>query len=219
MSKSRVVCFIVIFALSQHSLANEAAKNRVLVNVPSPLPGVLVVVGSDLGLDGLAADQVITAKVDGKELRYRRLKVGDEVKEAQLLARLDDRLARIDQEMQQARIGVAQAELRAAEKTRDAAKLRFEDMLKASRIVRNSVSDDDVRAARLTSERYEEEVQAKKLAVTIAELEHKRAMVHLEMHQIRSPANGVIRAINKRSGEAAKDFDTIIVIELAVPSK
>jgi len=75
----------------------DAPMPASVVNVPSQRDGVLLVVGREHKEgEKVRADWLVTVKEGSQTETYVRLKEGDVVEEGQLLARVDDRLARID---------------------------------------------------------------------------------------------------------------------------
>ncbi len=152
-------------------------------------------------------------RIAQKEFIFRKLKVGDSVKEGELLGLIDPKLALDEAEIKLAGFDAAEAERRAAEKTRDEGKKRYESILAARRVVANAVSNDEMRAAEMTWQRYQEEEVAKRAALRKAEREVNAAMTILRMHEIRSPVTGVIRKIYKQRGEGIKALEPLIQIE------
>jgi multidrug resistance efflux pump len=52
-------------------------------------------------------------------------------------------------------------------------------------------------------------------AVKQAEVELRQAKTLVEMHEIRSPARGVIKTICKQPGEAVRKLEAVLVIQLS----
>ena len=139
-------------------------------------------------------------------------KEGDRVKEGELLARIDDRLARTEAAIRMAKVAAVEADRAASEKTRDEAKVRYERMLRIQK--GGAVSEEEVTAAKLTLERYIEEVRARDAAVKVARLEAEQAQVLVQMHEIRSPVNGTIQKVLYRQGESVKDQKGVFRIKI-----
>ena len=74
---------------------------------------------------------------------------------------------------------------------------------------------EDMRGALLTYHRYAEEAVSKEQAIKVAEQELFQARKILEMHEIRSPATGVVEVIHKKDGEAVKRLEPVFRIRLA----
>ena len=88
-----------------------------LVDVPAQRDGILVLVGTEIKEgEKVPEGQRIAVRIDGQQRQYRRLRVGDKVVEGQLLARLDDRLARDELQIAEARIVAREADSCAAKK-------------------------------------------------------------------------------------------------------
>ena len=104
------------------------------VSVPAQRDGVLLVVGTEIKEgEKVPADRLVVVKVGGEEKRYLRLREGDTVEEGQLLARLDDRLARLDADVQKSKVDAAKAALGTASKVHEAA-VRRQKTLATSRV-------------------------------------------------------------------------------------
>jgi RNA polymerase sigma factor (sigma-70 family) len=192
--------------------AKDRDPNR--QEVPSEVSGVLLFVGTDVKPgERVPAALLLKVKVDGKEQTYRRLRVGDRVEEGQLLARVDDRPARAEVDIAQAKLEVAKAHRRASEATRDEAKKRYDSLVNTKKRAPGAVAEDDIRAAKLTWERYQIEVEQTAADVAAAEEHLKIAQIILERHAIRSSVRGVIKAIYKNRGEAVKELEPVLRIE------
>jgi WD40 repeat protein len=152
--------------------------------------------------------RIVTVRIAGQDLKYRQLREGDRVLPYQLLARLDDRIARDEYLSKEAKIGAAIADLRTSEKTRDEAEQRYLTTRKLRSININrmpAVADEEVRGAFLTWEKYKYEVDSKKAAITVSERELNQTKTALEYHEIRAAnIHGIIKAIYKKRGEAVK---------------
>jgi RNA polymerase sigma factor (sigma-70 family) len=187
-----------------------AAAARV-VRVPSPQEGILLAVGTRV--DEGERGKVFKVKVGDTVRTYQRLREGDKVTEGQMLAQLDDRLARNELDFKRARKLAAEAEYQAARATADEAQQRL-DRLKQL-LARAAVAQAEYDAAVLTRDRYRQEEGAKKEATRAAQLEVERAQTILEMHTIRSPVNGVIQRIHRHRGEAVQRLETLFEIRVA----
>ncbi|GIW81812.1 MAG: hypothetical protein KatS3mg105_3619 [Gemmatales bacterium] len=173
--------------------------------VPAQRDSVILFIGTEIQPgEEVPADRLIRVHIDGQERQFKRLREGDFVKKGQLLAMLDDKVARDEYNIQKGKITVAEAELAAAEKTRDEAKARYDTALRLRGKVRTAISEEDVRAAKLNWDRYHFEAIVKRKAIELAKLECNKAKTILEMHEIRSSIDGVIKAIYKQPGEAVQ---------------
>jgi RNA polymerase sigma factor (sigma-70 family) len=185
------------------------------VEVPSEREGVLVLVGSEIKEgEKVPPEDTVTLKVGNEKKTYRRLAEGDLVEEGQLLAKVDDRLARADLAVKQARIDAAEADLRAAAKTREEALKRLESLQVQERRLKGTVIPEDLRAAQLAADRYAEEENARKAALTQARIELAAAQVVVEMHEVRSPVRGVVKVIYKQRGEGVKALEPMLQMQI-----
>jgi len=201
----------------------DASPHNRLVNVVSLIDGVIVVIGREVkDSETLPADQVVTVRIGKGEKKYRRLREGDRVEEGEMLVRLDDRLARNDLAVQQAKLTAAKADYDAAIKTKLEAQARLDrlDRLqpgagKASKDGKGAlVSPEDYGSAVLTRDRCKFEEESKRASVVIAKLDVERAEIILEKYAIRSPARGVINVIYRVRGEAVQRLDALLKIEI-----
>src|SRR5262245_43576363 len=169
----------------------KGEPNPLHVKVATQVPGVIVQFGS----------------------ATKPLRVGDRVEKGQVLVQLDDRLARIDLDAARARAANAEAEARAAVYIADESEKR---MRTAERLYQqNATTREEKDAAVLTYNKYYQEMLSKAGHVKSAAIEVDRASVILELHQLRSPVSGVVRAIYRTRGEGAKALDAVLLIEEA----
>jgi RNA polymerase sigma factor (sigma-70 family) len=197
--------------------ADEKGERR-LVDLASPRDGVVTIVGAEIKEgEQVPADQIVVIKTGQKEKRYRRLKPGDSVGPRQFLAQLDDRLARDEVAIREAKVLAEEANLRAAEATKREAIRRYERAQGLAKA--NAMSDEEVQNARVTAERFVAEHLARIQLVQVARLELNQAQTILELHTIRSPVKGVITKIYKHPGEAVKALEAVFQIRLEEPPK
>jgi WD40 repeat protein len=182
-------------------------------DVPSQREGVLLFIGTE-GRTGevVSADRLVTVPAPDRARRRHRLKEGDRVEAGQLLAQLDDRLARGELASRIARVAAARAEHAAAEKTRDEARKRYEALLEVQKRSPGNVSPEELRGAMLTWERYSFETISKREGVTLAEQEQKQAETVVALHEIRSTIPGIIKTIYRRPGEAVKALEPVLQV-------
>src|SRR5262249_34944955 len=102
-----------------------------LAEIPSQVEGIVLVVGREIK-DGenVPANRVATVKLGGGAKRYRLWKLGDTVEEGELLARVDDQLARDDLAIKQTNVVAAKADWEASVKTRNEAEQRYKTLEK-----------------------------------------------------------------------------------------
>jgi RNA polymerase sigma factor (sigma-70 family) len=190
--------------------AAGAVKERV---VRSLHDGVLVVVGTPLkNSEVVPSDDTLAVTGGGKTVRYRRMRVGDTVEAGQLIARLDDRLARSEVSLLEASLEAANADRRSAIKAKEEAERRVSAMEESMRRIPGSVSKDDYEGAKLIAKRYFEEAIAFTSAVRVCEEQIKRARTVLAGYEIHSPVGGVVREVLKQAGEAVHPIDPILRI-------
>jgi multidrug efflux pump subunit AcrA (membrane-fusion protein) len=186
----------------------DSRGNGVLI--PSQREGILLVIGREIRPgERVPTNQTVIVSVGGEPKHFRRLKVGDKVEEGQLLARVDDRLARDEVAIKEAKCIASEADMQAAEATRDEAQSRFD---RVSALHRAVVAEEDRRGAKLTWVRYSHEAVGKRQALQVARMELKQAHTTLSMYEIRSSVNGVIEKIFKKRGEAVRSLEPVFLI-------
>jgi RNA polymerase sigma factor (sigma-70 family) len=144
--------------------------------------------------------------------KYRRLREGDTIAEGQLLARVDDAVARDDVRIQEAKVQAAEADLLTASKTKDEAKMRYDRMVKANEQKPGIYSAEDISGAKLSWDRYLQEEATKKATVIVAQAQLNQSKTQLERYMIRSPVAGVIKTIQVQKGEAVQRLGTVVEI-------
>src|SRR5205807_1450026 len=159
------------------------------------------------------ADQVVTIGTGERQKRYRRLREGDTVRAGQLLACLDDELARDDWASKQARVTSSRADLDAAVKAADEAKNRYDTQVRLRYDGRGATSDEDLRAAKLAWDKAVYDAVGHREAETLAGRELSQAETVLRMHQLRSTIDGTIKTIFRKPGESVKALDPVLQIE------
>jgi RNA polymerase sigma factor (sigma-70 family) len=142
----------------------------------------------------------------------QRLRKGDKVQVGQVLAKLDDRLARADLLIKEAKVLAAKADLEATRKTAAEAEKRYQTQLRLRKAAQTA--EEDVGSAKLTMERYVQEAVSKEQAVRVAELELEQAKIIMDTYTVTSRVKGVITKIYKRPGEAVKAFEPIMQIRV-----
>jgi RNA polymerase sigma factor (sigma-70 family) len=186
-------------------------QERKDVKVAAQREGALAFVGTELKeRENVPDDELVIVMVGNDKKKYRRLRVGDRVETNQLLGRIDDRLARDEMVIKEKKLAVAEAELVTSEKTRDEAKQRYDTQVQLHK--NKSTSLEEVRGAKLTWDRYMSEVEVKKATVQVTQAELTQARTSVQMHEIRSPIRGVIKAILKNPGEGVQSLETVFVV-------
>ncbi len=181
------------------------------VDVPSQREGVLEFIGTEIQPgEKVPEDQQIIYEIGEEKKVYRRLRVGDQVKVGQLLAQLDNRLARDELAIKTAKITASEADLVAAEKTRDEAHERYRTQTDLRK--RGATSEEEWRGSRLAWDKYQSESVSKKEGVKVAQAEQQQAQTTLRMYEIRSKINGEVKSIQRQPGEAVRALDAIIQV-------
>jgi multidrug resistance efflux pump len=190
-----------------------AGRGENIRDLRTPREGVLTLVGTEIkNGEAVPADQVVIVGTGGAAKRYRPLRDGDAVAEGQLLARLDDRLARTEIALAEARIVASKAEASAARQVREEADRRVASFEESMRRVPGSVSKDDYEGARLTAKRYFEEEIARNSAVHLSTVMREQLTNVLQTYEMHSPVRGVVRELLKFPGEAVRAGDPVLRI-------
>ncbi len=136
---------------------------------------------------------------------------GDEVKEGQVLAKLESRVEQATVEL--ARANAERDQLIKARKAQaDFAKRRFErnKELFAKNMVSEQIVDEAETEAILAEMELGEAIEQKQ----IAELELKRALESLSMRTIKSPVDGIVVQIYAQEGESIEDRPIIQIARI-----
>jgi biotin carboxyl carrier protein len=158
------------------------------------------------------SNDLMVQMVPGLKKRHLRLlKVGDEVREGQLLALVDPSLTLAEFDAKRVGVQAAKADFKASEKTRDEARERYNTQQKLYQT--HSCSYEDLRGAELTWFKYVQEAVSKDSAIGKAEAEMRQALTTLKLHQVFARRSGTINKIEKQSGEAVKNLETLLQIQ------
>jgi WD40 repeat protein len=183
-------------------------------SIPSQRDGVVRLVGTEVQAgEKVPADRLVVAKVGDQDRYYRRLREGDAVTAGQVVALLDDRLARDEIAIKKSQLVQYEADLAAAEHARDEAKDRYLTQVK----LRGSssgpaTSEEDVGGAKVAFYKSHYEAISKKEAIALAKLEIRQAETILGMYEIRAAIPGIIKRIHKNPGEAIKALEPVLEI-------
>lgn len=182
--------------------------------IPSQRDGVLLAACTEPRPgEEIPADRIVRVRVGDQERRYRRLREGDRVEAGQLVALLDDRLARDTCAIKQSQVALAQAEWEAAEKARDEAKERYLRQLKLrSSAGGSATSEEDVGGAQLAWYRNHYDAVSKREAIALAQVELRGAQTVLGMYEIRAAIPGVVKRIHKQPGEAVRSLEPVVEV-------
>jgi multidrug efflux pump subunit AcrA (membrane-fusion protein) len=159
-------------------------------------------------LDPLPPGQVVVVK----ETRwFQPLQVGDVVMKDEVIALVNAKVAIDDVAIKVAKLESAAAAARAAVETTQEAEARY---LTADRLYRSkTLSEEEWRAAKFNVSRYAEEEKTKKADIRVADRELSASLTTLRMHEIKTPIDGVIKAIYHKAGEAVKAFEPVVQIQ------
>ena len=123
---------------------------------------------------------------------------GDAVSAGTVIARLDDRLQKIQLEIAK-RLASAQSQLEAGKRTLEKRKLIF-DRLVGMRD-RGHASQSEIIRAEMEMSIAQAKYDATLEESTVREIELKRAQVQLDRRYVRTPFDGVVSKIHRREGE------------------
>lgn len=183
-------------------------------DVPAQQNGVIEFIGTEVKPNEVVPPHVAKWKtmLGDKEVWIRELKEDDEVREGDLLAKLDSRRAMAEYDIKKSKVTQAIADASASEKLADEGKARYDTAQKLRRGGAGAISEEDVRMAMVTWHKYYLETVAKKEGVATAQAELRQAAVLVEMHEIRSRINGRIKTKYKRKGEAVKELEPVFQV-------
>lgn len=131
-----------------------------------------------------------------------RVKEGDRVQKGELLAVVNDLLAKDDLSVQEAKIKAAIADRDAAAATRDESEVRYHRQQRMRQ--QGATSQEELDGARLLWQHNRFDFVAKSEAVNLAERERDKAQTTMRMYEVRSPIDGVIKSVFRKPGEAVK---------------
>ena len=128
------------------------------------------------------------------------------------MVKLDDRLASNRLRIAKARLSVAEEEYKGSYQTYQEAEIRFDAARKLFERNPPLIGAEEFREKKLGRDKFLTEAGAKKAHIAVAEGDVRNAEILLDMHEIRSPVNGVVRAILRRPGEGVKALDPVMEI-------
>ncbi len=198
-----------------HSTTTRPDWSGDLVGIPSQRDGVIAFIGTEIKKGETVPESRQFSITIGNDVRkYRRLRLGDIIEKGQLIGQLDDRLARAELGIKQAKLASAEADNLSWEKTKEESYQRWLTQKNIFAASKKATSMEDVRGAELTYNRYVYELKSKEEAVKVAKLELEQARIMLEMYQIRSGVRGIVRRIHKHDGEAVKALETVVTLQI-----
>lgn len=149
------------------------------------------------------------------------VKSGDKVQRGQVLAKLDDRLARVEAEIASAQVHATEAGVARAEaefKHADANLQRVSALLKSG-ATPQPVVKHEFQIAEMESQKARARLDSQRAKVLLARLHLKKAEIILDMHLIRSPIAGTIARITRRAGAGIAARELFVEIDRAEQKK
>jgi RNA polymerase sigma factor (sigma-70 family) len=202
-------------AFSHAAVRGGRGKTR-LVKIASPLEGILLFIGTEIKEgEKVPRSRICTVKYGGQTKKYRRLREGDRVKKGQVVAWLDDRLARSQLEIKKARLAAAKADHASALALKGVYDKEWERLTALRKRGKQLVAEAELQIAQVQRDRYAKEAISKEMAITVAEREVEEAQTLLELYAIRSSMDGVIHAISRYPGEAVTKHDTLMQLRIS----
>jgi WD40 repeat protein len=193
-----------------------------VTNVPAQAEGQILFIGTIV--DEKAVGKYSPGEVKKVEIYrggkkepffYRRLKETDQVVENQVLgminpARAFDKLA-----VAEANLEVAQEEAAAAEAVHKTAKEEWNRAKAGSQGNPPAISRSELAIRALEADKAFREMLAKRSKIKAAQSEVYSAQTEASWYVIRNPLPGVsvIKAIDKKAGDAAKNLDTVLQLQ------
>jgi WD40 repeat protein len=182
-------------------------------DVPATQDGTLLFIGTEIKPGEKVPDELLIEAPIGKETKkFRRLREGDVVDRGQLMAMLDDRLARDDHEIKKAKEKAAWADYNASDKTKLEAKARYDTQLRLRNEGKRATSEEDVRAAKLLWDKSTYDADNKRALIEVAEKEANQALTKLRYNEIRAEIPGIIKTIYKTRGESVKNMEPVFQV-------
>jgi hypothetical protein len=183
-------------------------------DVPSQRDGILLFIGTEIKPgENVPDDRLVQIKIGNEVKRIRQLREGDVVEKDQLVGQMDDSLARDEMVIREAKVDAAKADHVASVKTRDEAWQRYQTQVRLNAMGKQYASEEDVRGAKLTYDRYVYEVVSKEAAIAVAKNEFNQARTAVRMHELRSSIRGVVKAVYKQRGDAVKAMEPVLRVE------
>jgi hypothetical protein len=198
--------------------------------VPSQKDGVILFIGTEVKPGEQVKPEDLIELPDeyrkslpeaDQQKKYRKLETGMLVAGDQLMALLNDELARADWAIKQAKVKVAEADFDAANKTAAEAYQRW---LTQKRLFKGegnglrrgtslpATSEEDLRAAELLYWTKSYEAKSKNEQIRVSNLEMDQAKIAVKMHRIEAAISGEIKQIYKHKGESVKAQEPVFQV-------
>jgi len=133
---------------------------------------------------------------------------GEIVSAGQVLLRLDDRLARIDVRLADAKLSHIEALHQISKAALQGAEVLYER--KRALVGSGAATKEELDAAKMLCEKYNHELRAKQAQLEIARLGSERARLVLEQHEVRAPFAGVVEEVLRGPGEGVAELGTVV---------
>jgi hypothetical protein len=192
--------------------AGGQAPPRV-VRVPCLTDGVLLLVGAEVGPQQKHQPDRLRMTFSPRPRPYQLLREGDRVSRGQVLAQMDDGLARVALNQAQARHDEAAARRTEAAALRDFARVTILRVEGRGGDIGIRIEKEHA-ALMAMVEQYEVQFLAADAVAKSARATLDRARDVLDRHTVRSPAAGVIRRIRKQAGERVRAMEPLFEIEV-----
>jgi multidrug resistance efflux pump len=189
MTRSKHIRAVLVLCAAVAASSKAMADDKDTVKVTPQVSGVIVTLGSE-----------------GKPLA-----VGDRVVKDQIIGVLDDRLARLDLQMKEAILGAAKVDRDAAQLLHEEAKATI--MAFERWVQQGAAAATELRREKALEKKLAQEVVVKETRIHLAKLEVDRAKLLVEMHVLRSPVAGEVRAVYKTRGEGVKALESVVQIK------
>lgn len=175
------------------------------VDVPSQRNGVLFYIGTNVKEgEKIPPDRVVYDR-EGKVVPgIKKLKEDDVVVPGQLLALLDDRVARDEFIIKKHEIVVAESEKATSDAARDESKQRWETGKSLQGRDSKAMSREEVNERLFAYKKFFNEAGKRVQEIELAKLKMNQTQTILSHHELRSTIHGVIKTIYKNAGEAVK---------------
>jgi len=139
------------------------------------------------------------------------VRIGDTVKQGQILATLRDEVAQFALKVR-AKEASDDIELRFAQKVGELARLEYVKALELNKEIPNAHSELKLRSLRLAADRGLLQIEQSEHRRELAQLRYAEARVLLKSYIIRAPFDGIVKRVHKFHGEAVREGDTVVEI-------
>ena len=202
-----LIAAILLPAAAHHNDQTQAENQTQAEETPGK-PVVSATAVSDNSLASPLKSVRVPVRVSGV-LAEVLVKQGDVVKKGQVLARLDDRLARLEfrarkvaAQNDSAILGALAREAKAQAEVEDDQKL----------FNRKLMSEQEFRVAKARLEIAKSGVDDAKATQMLARVALERAEMELKMHEVVSPIDGVVSQLVRQEGESVQALDPMMQI-------